>query len=357
MQTFLFICVLFISLFGFSQQVFDYQSDSIVVTTELSLINSKIMNCSKNIKHLFIQNIDTTITNKKIDSISVAIRNIKIKLREKSKDSNLFRNTISLYKSRINGLRENKIYVVDSIKHKINSYYFDLTKLLIEYSKIKYSFLNTLDSSIIKPIFSQDKRVKIISWNILLSDTFYVYYNIMQIKYLNGKIYSFFMNNTSEGVIDTSMVYDVQKWDSQLYFNVINKLIGNSYQITLFGWKPSTNRLTQQKIIETAVFKDDSLKFGVPIINVKGNMFKRLIFTYSAAPNMSIKYHENNDLIVFDHLSPVNSSYVGCYEYYGPDFSNDALSYKNGIWQFINDYDIRNIIVEPKDEIKQRFKY
>ena len=55
-----------------------------------------------------------------------------------------------------------------------------------------------------------------------------------------------------------------------------------------------------------------------------------------------LKFDENEKQIVFDHLSPKSPQFTGQYQYYGPDFSYDALEFKKGKWVYIKDVDVRN---------------
>jgi hypothetical protein len=48
------------------------------------------------------------------------------------------------------------------------------------------------------------------------------------------------------------------------------------------------------------------------------------------------------NMIIFDHLSPSKPSYAGNYQYYGPDFSYDGLKFEQGIWELVENVDIRN---------------
>lgn len=54
---------------------------------------------------------------------------------------------------------------------------------------------------------------------------------------------------------------------------------------------------------------------------------------------MILRYNEQEDIIVCDHLSPGNPKMKGKYEYYGPDFSYDAFDFEKGKWFHKSDID------------------
>ena len=47
-------------------------------------------------------------------------------------------------------------------------------------------------------------------------------------------------------------------------------------------------------------------------------------------------------MIIMDHLAPEDSRFEGQYQFYGPDFSYDALEFKKGEWVFQRDVFAKN---------------
>ena len=45
---------------------------------------------------------------------------------------------------------------------------------------------------------------------------------------------------------------------------------------------------------------------------------------------MTLRWDEKEKLIIWDHLAPIESKYEGMPEFYGPDFTHDALKFKKG---------------------------
>ncbi|MFW5754904.1 MAG: hypothetical protein ACOCV9_08875, partial [Marinilabiliaceae bacterium] len=84
------------------------------------------------------------------------------------------------------------------------------------------------------------------------------------------------------------------------------------------------------------------LYFGAPVFDYQGQRRQRLIFEYSNQANMMLRYDDQNERIVMDHLAPRSPRYEGDRSYYGPDFSYDALKFEGGKWVLIEDVDVRN---------------
>ena len=77
-------------------------------------------------------------------------------------------------------------------------------------------------------------------------------------------------------------------------------------------------------------------------LNQKKESQKRVIIEYDAKTNISVKYHEKEKRIVFNHLIPPKKDLEGLEEYYIPEGTFNAYQYKQGKWWLQQDVDIRN---------------
>ena len=57
---------------------------------------------------------------------------------------------------------------------------------------------------------------------------------------------------------------------------------------------------------------------------------------------MALNFDAKEKMIVMDHLAPEDSRFEGQYQFYGPDFSYDALKFKKGAWIFERDVFAKN---------------
>ena len=59
---------------------------------------------------------------------------------------------------------------------------------------------------------------------------------------------------------------------------------------------------------------------------------RRLFYEHSEKTTMILKYENNRDRIMMDHLSPESPSMRGYFSFYVPDLSYDALKFEAGKW-------------------------
>ncbi len=142
----------------------------------------------------------------------------------------------------------------------------------------------------------------------------------------------------------------VSNWPGALYYELIpfeNARHGRTEYI-LLGWD-GNDKMSNKKLIDVLSFgRNDEVRFGSNVFTGEGKTKTRVLFEYTAKATMSLKYQEDKDRIVFDHLSPKQSNLEGMYEYYGPDLSFDAYQHEDGAWHFERD-------VEAKmEDMKQR---
>ncbi len=133
------------------------------------------------------------------------------------------------------------------------------------------------------------------------------------------------------------------EWPGALYYRVIpfHSSLSGEKRYILLGWD-GHDKLTTKKMIEVLSFgKGGRIQFGAPIFASPGRTKSRVLFEYTSKATMSLKYQEDNDRLVFDHLSPKSPNLKGIYEYYGPDLSYDAYYAKDGMWRYEADVEAK----------------
>lgn len=134
-----------------------------------------------------------------------------------------------------------------------------------------------------------------------------------------------------------------KKWYGCLYYEIVPIEKGFKTQYTLLGWD-GKNNMSNQKIIETMKFhKKDAVKFGEAMFKSDDDKTKRrVIFEYTEDAVMSLKHSKTKkeEMIVFDHLSPISPA-VDIPSWYAPDLSFDAYILQNGKWVYVKDVDAR----------------
>jgi len=190
----------------------------------------------------------------------------------------------------------------------------------------------------------EDKSFVIINWELPHSDGTFTYYAFVLHKDKNSKtqLLTELIDASATIKRPETALLKANQWFGAHYYKVVTvKRKGKIYYCLLGAdWN---DKLSKKKLIEILSFeKDGSLKFGAPIINYNKATLHRLIFEYSSNVSMSLNYDEKSKRIIFDHLSPIEEALKGQYQFYAPDLSYDALKFKKGKWQHLENIDARN---------------
>ena len=96
----------------------------------------------------------------------------------------------------------------------------------------------------------------------------------------------------------------------------------------------------------------NKIKFGLPIFKKsKNESQKRVILEYDAKTTISLKYNKEKNKIIFDHLVPTKKDLIGLHEYYIPEGTYNAYSYKKNKWWLEKDIDIIHSFTSDNEKI------
>jgi hypothetical protein len=221
----------------------------------------------------------------------------------------------------------------DSIKFFIDSYVGSDRIFTHTFSNLKY----------LGQITSSDSVIKIVTWNLLLSKE-------------PGRYFCYFIRKSPEGganevyylthtyddkPILSDTVYSQSDWYGALYYDIMPFNTDNGKCWVLLGINYSNPMLTR-KIIEVLSFtQENKLQFGRKWFDTGKSVNFRHILEYSASAIISLRFRSDSS-IVFDHLVLLPPSGFDDRLYYGPDYSYDAYTYKNGFWSLSVNIDARN---------------
>jgi hypothetical protein len=247
---------------------------------------------------------------------------------------------LQIYEDSLTSLGKHFINDDNEMDRKNANYAF--IKMLVSALKIPNSFLYPFDSvKSVSILNSPDNRFRIISWPIVNDDGSYRFYGTIQIN-TGGKLqmyplndYSPFLKNPEDSITDN------HKWFGAEYYKIIPVYSPKLYYV-LLGWKGNTVKSTK-KVIEALSFKDDKLVLGLPIFDGNGKARKRVVFEYTRQASMLLNYVPDQNLIVFDHLSPPDPKLKDQRDTYGPDLSYDGYKLKDGKWVYVENLDMRNV--------------
>ncbi len=191
-------------------------------------------------------------------------------------------------------------------------------------------------------LISPDRAVQMLCWNVELENGNFQYHAVMVHKAKKGEVALTIFEDVEDWErIDRKPVRP-SKWYGALYYKILsNKHKGKTYY-TILGWDGKDN-ITNRKVVDVITFQGKSVILGSSMFKDENDRpAHRIIYEYANDVSMALNYDEKEKKIIMDHLAPEDSRFEGQYQFYGPDFSYDALQFKKGKWIFIKDIFAKN---------------
>lgn len=191
---------------------------------------------------------------------------------------------------------------------------------------------------------SGDGRVRVFTWNIPQPAGLQQYFGFVQVRKSDGSVALHNLTDDRKGVKDINNErLSPQKWLAGLYYQIAT-IKGNSQTYYLLLGFDFNNLFTSKKIIEVLWLDSGEIPvFGLPIFNVDNKMrLSRVVFEFSARAVFTLRYIAEQQMVVFDHLSPAKPEYTGDFQFYGPDSSFDGFRLEGDDWLYVRDLDLRN---------------
>lgn len=229
----------------------------------------------------------------------------------------------------------------DSEKISLND---SIVSFVNEYIKSDSVFYKKLDNiRFLGQITSPDSLVKILTWNVALSDGVQNYYCYFLTREPENETVSTYKLYGESGVdlIRKDTTYSASDWYGALYYDLrpLNINGENFYVLLGLDFK---NVFITRKVIEIVRFDSgNNLVLGKRIFSNVNNLNFREVFEFSSQANMTMRFNGENE-IIFDHLSPFSPEFKDNFQYYGPDFSYDSFIFEKGLFKLKEDIDIRN---------------
>jgi hypothetical protein len=139
--------------------------------------------------------------------------------------------------------------------------------------------------------------------------------------------------------------------NSAYYYQLITTADRFYTYYTLLGWQ-QTNPLTQRKVIDVVYVNKAGELHSARKLPASDSITSTLTYEYGARNTMKLNFIPEQNWILMDHLSPPDSRYEGIYEYYGADFSFDALQWEDGKWVLQEDIDADKGMAKSKKDFK-----
>jgi len=206
-----------------------------------------------------------------------------------------------------------QIQIDTSIKGKI---YADslFTRKLVSTLKNGFSFKYDFDSlTSIKIIKSPDDKFKIYTWQIDLGDGTYRQRGAIQMNTSEGNLKLFPLFDQSDFVANISLgVTDKNHWMGAVYYEIIPIETVNGKIYTLLGYDEYTVSISR-KVIDILHFENGEPIFGGDYFTYpKDPCFPlgpvdRFVYQYKKGSNALIKYDPNRQVIVLSELTSIEN--------------------------------------------------
>lgn len=233
-----------------------------------------------------------------------------------------------------------------SIKEVANNRFIDILKATFLDDRVfNYPFDSLKHIGKIK---SEDKKVRIFSWNLPQPGDYQKYYGFVLLQKEKGGIQVIELTDNRKSI--TNPIKEILRpnnWMGALYYSITDVSYNGITYYILLGLD-FNNEFSSKKIIDVLSFdKQMELSFGLNIFHVGEVVLSRVVFEFSARANMTLRYIPETKTIVFDHLSPSRPDFEENYQFYGPDFSFDGFKLDKGNWVYVRNLDLRNSKREP----------
>jgi hypothetical protein len=212
-------------------------------------------------------------------------------------------------------------------------------KLLKEPASFTADFSGLRNVSVLA---SPDGMVRIYTWLLPAYAAGFSYHGFLQWRDAQSKQVTTVA--LAEGELDRLSAekapLDYKRWIGALYYEIV-PVKGKPPYYTLLGWRGSAKEATM-KVIDVLWFDNGKPVFGKPVFSTGHGDRHRILFEYNPQAAMTLQYDAKRKMIVFDHLSPPDTSMAGVYYSYGPDFTYDAFRLKGGRWHLKTNVEPRN---------------
>ncbi|MBI1838531.1 MAG: hypothetical protein HYR91_14805 [Flavobacteriia bacterium] len=226
----------------------------------------------------------------------------------------------------LNELRESEKDLDRNEKNKkFKNYLFETIQLPGAFD-YPFSLLKSVGS-----LKSDDNLLRLFNWNVEQDDHTQKYYCYILRKDKEEIKISELIDNSFALAPRPQEILEGKNWYGALYYKIIPITKNGKHLYTLLGYDANTVS-SNIKLIDVLSFTGNNPKLGAPIFKVGKETFNRMFYEHSEKAYMSLKYEEEYNRIIFDHLSPESPSMEGFYCYYVPDFSYDAFTFVKDKW-------------------------
>ncbi len=191
-------------------------------------------------------------------------------------------------------------------------------------------------------ILSPDSRIKILTWNLILTDGTNKYFCFIIRR--GGKDAGNKITKLTGANMDdaprTDATYTQDNWYGALYYGIQPFRSGKETCYAVLGLD-FANLQVSRKIIDVMSFGDNGeLTLGKECFRKGDQIMLREVFEYHADGVMTLRFNDKKT-IIFDNLAPISAGQKYDQGYFGTEFSFNAYILKKGFWNFVKNYDVK----------------
>lgn len=215
-----------------------------------------------------------------------------------------------------------------------DSFLVSLGTILHYPDAMKYEFSGVSNLSIIN---SEDDQVRLVTYMVPQRGGIYKHFGHLLYLDENDEYHHVPLKDDAEG----NTLYKPLRpnsWYGGLYYGIIEKEVEDRTVYFLLGYR-SVNPAIHQKFVDVLDLSDQRVQFGLPVFHVvtfndidNNRAPYRLTMSYGTKYSALMQWNEDYEGIVMDHVVPPDASQKGFYMVYGPDFTYDALVWKDEEW-------------------------
>ncbi|KAB1066046.1 hypothetical protein [Salibacter halophilus] len=230
------------------------------------------------------------------------------------------------------------------------TYNDSLIQSVKEFLNTEDSYEVNIESKFMGDLRSPDDEFRLITWNIPERQGSFTYFAFIQFEDDRPWI----QLNDGSDQYESRPLYktmNAENWYGALYYEIIPfKSSGKEYY-ALLGWD-GNSKMSNKKVIEIAHFnKKGKPTFGAQVFG-DDKLKNRVVFEFKKDATLSLRYHEDDERIVFNHLEPLNPEMEGIYSFYVPNLNFDAYELKKGKWEFVENVEVimktKSIFHDPR---------
>lgn len=152
------------------------------------------------------------------------------------------------------------------------------------------------------------ERVRVVTYQLYRDTSDYRYGGWVQSPRLNAPV--FLTDNSEPMEMDPDLDFlemDPDNWYGALYYEMKTMVSKPGEQIILLFGLDNYRFFTKRKLIEAMIIREDEVRFGLSMVAMEDDLpreywKKRFILDYSVQSPPSLRFDEELDMIIFDHL-------------------------------------------------------